>query len=411
MMKTNRYARSQELATRAAAYDAWISSELDNPERRNYQFINGHYPLFASRGEGAYLWDVDGNHYIDFNLGYGTVLLGHAHPAVTQAVQEEIARGHCLSPLWKPLQAELCELICRSIPNGEQAFLMRTGSDATTGAVRLARVFTRRKRILRWGYNGWHDWGTPRPGGVPPETRDLVHTFPYNDLDAVERLFAQYGKEIACVVMMPFEVDPPRPGFLEGIRDLARAHGALFVLDEMRSGFRFGLGGAQEFLGITADLVTYSKAMANGFAISCIAGRADVLWGIRQTKMTATYFSATEAMAAALSCIRTIQTERVPERVWALGERLQTGLRAAIEQEGVPATVSGYPPCPFLEFDRMDPRSNERAKEIFFAETAAAGLMLHPSHHWYMCAAHTDQNIDTAVGICRNALGEVRRLV
>ena len=403
------YTNSQRIAERAARYDAWIASEIDNPERKNYQAIDGRYPLYATRGEGAYVWDVDNNRYIDFNLGYGTVLLGHAHPAVTRAVQEEIARGHCLSPLWKPLQAELCELVCRSIPNGEQAFLMRTGSDATTGAVRLARLFTGRKRILRWGYNGWHDWSTPRPGGVPPETQKIVHSFPYNDLRAVERLFGQYGGEVACVFMMPFEVEPPEPGFLEGVRDLAHAHGALFILDEMRSGFRFGLGGAQEMLGVSADLVTYSKAMANGFAVSCIAGRADVLRGLRETKMTATYFAATEAMAAAICCIQTIESERAPDRVWALGERLQVGLRAAIERAGVLATLGGYPPCPFLAFDRMDPESNARAKEIFFSETAAAGLLLHPSHHWYLSAAHSEGDVDEAIRICAAALGEVAK--
>jgi len=282
--------------------------------------------------------------------------------------------------------------------------LMKTGSDASTGAVRLARLFTGRQRVVRWGYNGWHDWSTPRPAGVPPATREIVHTFPYNDLDAVKRLFERYGFDIACVFMMPFELEAPQPGFLEGVRDIAHAHGALFILDEMRSGFRFALGGAQEFLKLRADLVTLSKAMANGYAISCIAGRADILKGVADTKMTATYFSSSEAMAAALCTIRTMQAERVVERIWTLGRRLVSGLTDAVAREGQAASVRGFPPCPFLEFDRMDDRENQRAKEIFFAETAREGLFLHPSHHWYVCAAHTEIDVDETIAICRRAL-------
>lgn len=403
MTGSTRYEKSHVLARRAAQYDAWVSAEISNPARRNYQFIDGHYPLYGSHANGAYLWDIDGNRYIDYNLGYGTIVLGHSHSGVTQAVQEEIARGHCLSPLWKPQQAELCELICAVIPNSEQAFLMKTGSDASTGAVRLARLFTGRQRVLRWGYNGWHDWSTPRPGGVPATTREIVHTFSYNDLDAVKRLFAQYAAEIACVFMMPFEIEAPQPGFLEGVRDIAHTHGALFILDEMRSGFRFALGGAQEFLKLGADLVTLSKAMANGYAISCIAGRADVLKGVAHTKMTATYFSSSEAMAAALCTIRTMQAEPVVEQIWTLGRRLMNGLSDVVDREGQVASVRGYPPCPFLEFDRMGDSENLRAKEVFFAETAREGLFLHPSHHWYVSAAHTESDIDETIAICRRA--------
>jgi len=406
---SNRYQKSRELATQAARHDAWVEAETTDPARQNYQFINNHYPLFATHAEGAYLWDIDGNRYIDYTLGYGTVLLGHAHPAVTRAVQEEVARGPCLSPLWKPMQAELCEMICRHAPNGERAFLMKTGSDATTGAVRLARLFTGRKRVLRWGYNGWHDWSTPRPGGVPEETQALVHSFNYNDVSSVEQLLNRYRGEVACVFMMPFDVEPPEPGYLQAVRDLAHAHGALVILDEMRSGFRFGMGGAQAFLDVKADLVTYSKAIANGFAISCIAGRADVLKGLSGTKMTATYFAASEAMAAALSCLRTVEAERVPEKVWMLGERLLTGLSAAVEAEGGLASVYGYPPCPHLEFDCMDADANQRAKVHFFTETARAGLFLHPSHHWYVSAAHTIEDIDKTISIFRSAMRETAR--
>lgn len=409
MSHESRYRKSQSLAHHSAKYDAWVAAELTAPERRNYQFINGQYPLYASHGTGAYIFDVDGNRYIDYILGYGTVILGHGHHAVTLAVQEELGRGHCLSPLWKPQQAELCELICSVIPNAEQAFLMKTGSDATTAAVRLARIFTGRQRVLRWGYNGWHDWSTPRPEGVPPSTLELVHEFPYNDLAAIQRLFDRYGAEIACVFMMPFELDSPMQGYLEAVGALAHDYGALFILDEMRSGFRMALGGAQEFFHVDADLVTLSKAMANGHAISCITGRADILGCLARTKITATYFANSEAMAAALSCIRTLQSEASIDRVWAMGQRLKDGLIQVMADHGDIASVCGYAPCPFVAFDRLEPDHGERAKEIFFANTAANGLLLHPSHHWYVSAAHSAADIDQTIDICDTAARAVVR--
>lgn len=403
----DRYLKSHIFAENASLYDAWISSELSNPLRRNYQSIDGHYPVFGARADGAQVWDVDGNCYIDYQMGYGSVLLGHRRPEVIDAVCREIQAGHCLSPLWKPIQAELCQLICSVVPNAERAFLMKTGSDASSGAVRLARLFTGRDRVLRWGYNGWHDWCTPRPGGVPLGSRDVVHEFPYNDLAAVTHLFERYGEEIACVFMMPFELDKPAPGFLENVRALAHSYGAIFILDEMRSGFRFAVGGAQEYLGINADLVTFSKAMANGFAISCVAGRADILAGVTDTKMTATYFSTTEAMAASLCTIKLLCETDAIDRIWSLGERFLSGLRDVAEKENGIVSVLGFPPCPFLEFNTMSDAENGRAKHIFFARTAAEGILFHPSHHWYISASHTEQNIDDTISVCAAALREV----
>jgi len=231
-----------------------------------------------------------------------------------------------------------------------------------------------------------------------------VHPFPYNDLETVRGLFERYPDEVACVFMMPFELEPPQTGFLEGVCALSHEHGALFILDEIRSGFRFTLGGAQQFLNLKADLVTLSKAMANGYAVSCIAGRADVLNGVSSTKMTATYFSTSEAMAAALTCIRILRDEDVLDRVWFLGQRLLDGLKRVVTEVGAPATVLGYPPCPLLEFRDMEGEQNERAKVVFFSETARSGLLLHPSHHWYISGAHSVQDIDDTIEICRQAL-------
>jgi glutamate-1-semialdehyde aminotransferase len=240
---SRRFPISEHWLGRAEACEAWAATRDSIVE--DDKFIDGAYPIYASRALGSYVWDVDGSRYVDFILGYGTVILGHASESVTQAVTRELSTGINTSPLWRPLQVELAELLKTTIPGAEMSFFMRTGSDATSGALRLARIFTGRTKVVRWGYNGWHDWCCPRLDGVAPAVRADSLTFRYNDIDSLRHVLEEHADEVACVLMMPFEVEPPRPGFLHDVRDLAHQHGALFILDEMRSGFRIALGGAQ----------------------------------------------------------------------------------------------------------------------------------------------------------------------
>lgn len=401
-----RYKKSEELLQKAEIYDAWAATYV-----KNYSSIEGAYPFYASHARGAYLRDIDNNCYIDYMLGYGTIVLGHADPRVNKAAINEIRRGSCLSPLWKPAQVELTELLTKVIPQAEQAFLMKTGSDATSGALRLARIFTGRDKVVRWGYNGWHDWATPRPKGVPQATRAHTLEFIYNDLESLRKLFRQYPEQIACVLMMPFEIEAPQPKFLEEVKNICRENDALFILDEMRSGFRLALGGAQEFFGIQADLATYSKSMANGYAVSAIVGRGDVLAGIGKTKMTATYFASAAEMAAAVATISILRETNALAHIRAMGEMFQAGMRNIISESNLPVEVTGYPPYPFIRFALADSALNEKAKEIFYSETTRLGVLFHPNHHWYISAAHTEEEIDKTLEVCRRAFEKTRSVI
>src|SRR5450755_601697 len=253
-----RFPVAEEWASRGRRSDAWAATREAILE---VDAANLGYPAYFDRASGSAVWDVDGNRYTDFILGYGPVVLGHADKRVNEAVMAQLSQGACASPLWHPRQVELTELLVQVIPGAEQAYLLRTGSDATSAAVRLARIFTGRDMVARWGYNGWHDWCAPRPEGVPATTLAQVVGFAYNDVPSVERVFAEHPGQIACVVMMSYEYDAPRDGFLRQVADVCHRNGALFVLDEMRSGFRIGLGGAQEVFGVRPDLSTFSKAM------------------------------------------------------------------------------------------------------------------------------------------------------
>jgi len=372
--------------------------------------VSGEAPVFADRAEGAYLWDVDGNRYVDFVLGFGAVVLGHADPRVTAAVYAELARG--VSPtLHRTVQLDLVELLIEVIPGAEMALLLKTGSDATDVAVRLARAFTERLHVLHWGYHGWHDWCAPRPAGLVPGVQDHVQPFRYNDLPELDRALSSRPGEVACVLMMPVEVEPPGPGYLAGVRELADAHGALLVFDEVRTGFRLALGGAQEYFGVRADLVAVSKAMANGHPISALVGRRDVLQATNRISASSLSFRSSDGLAAALATIRSIRQTGVVEVLWDRGRALMAGLRRGAARHGVPVSVVGLPPMPYQVFEYRTATQRQRAERMFYAETRARGVLFHPTHQWFTCAAMSAADIALAVNAAEAGYAAVSRAV
>jgi glutamate-1-semialdehyde 2,1-aminomutase len=387
---------SEALLDRARRVDATLA---DGYALARDRLIDGEYPVFARGAAGPYVWDVDGNRYVDLILAYGTVVLGHGAAEVTQAVSAELAAGFCPS-MRKPVQVELLELLCEVVPGAEQALLLKTGSDATSAAVRLARAHTGRDGVIRWGYNGWHDWAATRPAGVPAAVREAVHTFAFNDLDDLERLLERHGHEIACCLMMPFEVELPEPGFLAGVQELLRRHGVVFVLDEMRSGFRLALGGAQEVYGLEPDLATYGKAMANGYPISALCGRRELMRRVGDVHISSTFFINAAEMAAAVATIDALRRDDHLERIARLGRRLQDELAASIARNGVAAGVTGAPQMPFVRFLDGDEQRREQDKETFYTAVVRRGVLLHPNHHWFICSAMSDEDLDAVVAAC-----------
>ena len=385
---------SQELLSRAVQVDATLAYSGYVLQRD--RLVDGEYPVFAERASGAHVWDVDGNKYLDFILAYGTIILGHADPEVSEAVAREIRDGFAIT-LRKRVQVELAELLNSVIPGAERVFLLKSGSDATSAAVRVSRAYTGRERVIRWGYNGWHDWCANRPGGVPEKAQEVVSTFRYNDLADLEAEFTRHPGEIACLLMMPFEVEPPAPGFLQAARELAHRHGALFVLDEMRSGFRMSLGGAQEKYGVAADLVTFSKAMANGYPISALVGTERVMRTIGEVHIGSTFHVNGAEMAAAVATITQLRDSSILKHVETLGEQFQQGLRAQVARSTLGAEVVGVPQMPFLRFTHGDEEVRQRIQDAFYTETVRRGVLLHPNHHWYVCGAMTQQDIATAL--------------
>ncbi len=382
--------------------------------RRPYNFVPEEYPIFIERGYGGHIIDVDGNDYLDMLCGYGPIILGYDEPEINQAVVEQMAKGFCFS-LVQPIQNELEKRLVELIPAAEMAILVKTGSDATGVAVRIARGYTDRPKILRCGYHGWHDWCVEVRGGVPEQVSNLTIEFPYGDLDALEQALEANRGEVAGIILTPVghplnaPVTAPPPGYLEGVRALADRHGAVLIFDEIRTGFRVAMGGAQERYGVTPDLAAFGKAMANGYAISACVGKAEFMRVVeKKVFISSTFFPNSLEMAAALKCMKMLEREKAIDAIWSRGQRFLAALRKMADASGVPVTVSGIPPMPFLTFDKVDEKYKER-RQAFYTETIRRHLFVQPYHHWYIAYRHTEADLDAALEAIGEALEVVRK--
>jgi glutamate-1-semialdehyde 2,1-aminomutase len=299
------------------------------------QHVDGVAPKYLARGKGARVWDVDGNEYLDMTMAVGPLSLGYAHPAVDDAIRAQLRDGITFS-LMHPLEVEVAELVRDAVPGAQSVRFSKTGCDVTSAAVRLARAFTGRDRVVCCGYHGWHDWYisvTDRDRGVPAATAALTSTFAYDDLESAA---AAIDDQTACVILEPVTFAMPRPGFLAGLRKLCNQRGALLVFDEMWTGFRLGMGGAQERFGITADLACFSKAIANGMPLSALTGRADVMELLeREVFFFTTFGGEALSLAAAAATLHELRASRVPAALAARGRALREGYREIARELGL----------------------------------------------------------------------------
>jgi glutamate-1-semialdehyde 2,1-aminomutase/spore coat polysaccharide biosynthesis protein SpsF len=354
------------------------------------QHVQGVAPIFLERGQGCRVWDVDGNEYIDYIQGLLPNILGYDHPEVNAAVALQLSQGHSFS-LPHPLEVELAERLVRLIPCAEMVRFGKNGSDATSGAVRAARAFTKKDRVACCGYHGWQDWfigSTTRNAGVPRAVRELTHPFPYNDLPALEYLLASHPNEFAAVIMEPFNFVEPAPGYLNGVKELAARHGAVLIFDEICSGFHFGLGGAQKRFGVTPDLACLGKAMGNGFPISCIVGSAKIMKIFEEIFFSFTFAGEVSSIAAALKVLDVLEFTDVLKRMEAQGRTLQDGVNMIAKHAGLSDRVTcvGDPSWSLMKFLDADGRDSLLVRSLFAQECSKRGVLLLATHN--MTAAH-----------------------
>ncbi|MDA8409820.1 MAG: aminotransferase class III-fold pyridoxal phosphate-dependent enzyme [Treponema sp.] len=387
--------------------------------RRPYNFVQGEYPIFIDKGYGGHIVDVDGNDYIDMLCAYGPVILGYDEKEINEAVKRQMdEKGFCFS-LVQPVQNEFERKVVDLVPCAEMVIPVKTGSDATTLAVRIARGYTDREVILRCGYHGWHDWCVEGHGGVPESTLGLTDEFEYGDLGALEEKLRAHDGKVACVIITPVghplakPVQAPTKAYLEGVKKLAHDHGAVLIFDEIRTGFRAALGGAQERYGVTPDLGTFGKAMANGYPLSCVAGKAEIM-SVCEKKVfvSSTFFPNSLEMVAALKTMEILVREDVPDSIWKRGTKFLSDLESIVAKSGVPATVSGIPPMPFITFDAgpgeaagtPGEKIYKARREYFYTQTIRRGLFIQPFHHWYIAHRHTDADLKKALDVIAESL-------
>ena len=355
---TSRYAQSEALYEQANRFTpGGVHTSIRNVVPR----------LVFKKAEGAYIYDADGNRYLDFQAAFGPFVLGHCHPYVTGKVVEAIQRTDLYGIGSTDLEIELAEKICKHVPSAEKVLFCNSGSEATYHAIRLSRAVTGRPKLIKFQgcYHGWHDYvarnmlsapdmiGKRDPGsaGMMEEAIDNTLICTYNDLDDVERTFKENAGEVAALIVEPIPHNigcvMPQPGFLQGLQQLCRQYGAILIFDEVITGFRHGIGGYQKVAGVTPDLTTMGKAMANGFPIAAIAGRKDLMDRFNTVPGGDVWFAGTYnghavGTAASIATLELMENEPVHDHIFALGERMRSGIRGILDRLGIVGYVAGF---------------------------------------------------------------------
>lgn len=359
------------------------------------QYPYGVSPYFIKKGNGSHVWDVDGNEYIDFVNALAAVTLGYNDPDVTKAVKEQLEHGTIFS-LPHELEIKVAEKIVEMVPCAEMVRFGKNGSDATSGAIRLARAYTKRDHVAVCGYHGWQDWyigSTSRNLGVPQSTIQLTHTFKYNDIDSLHKIFHDYPDWIAAVIMEPMNTVEPEDNFLEKVKDLTHKNGAVLIFDETITGFRFAKGGAQEYFGVIPDLATFGKGLANGYPLSAIAGKAEIMKLMEDIFFSFTFGGETLSLAAAFATMTKLQKEPVIETLWTQGRKVVEGINFLIGKHDLrrALSVSGKGCWSFLVFKDVDIYSQWELKTLFLQEVFARGILTIGTHN--MSYSHSDKDI------------------
>ncbi|NLL66988.1 MAG: aminotransferase class III-fold pyridoxal phosphate-dependent enzyme [Clostridiaceae bacterium] len=306
-------------------------------------YCKGVSPSYVDHGKGCYLYDVDGNKFIDFVCALGPITVGYNEPSVNKAVIKQVKKGSSFS-LQSPIEVELAEKICSIVPCAEMVRFVKNGGDATTAAIRLARAFTGKKMVLMSGYHGMHDWSigaSANNKGVPEEVGSLTLNFTYNDISDLENKLKDNEGNVAAVILEPIQGNGPDEGYLAKVKELAHKHGSVLIFDEVVSGFRYALGGASELYNVVPDMASFGKGMGNGYAISAVAGKKEILKLIEEGVFISTTFGGDAIpMAASLATIKILEQPGYYEHIWKMGTMMKDGIISLIAKHNLEDVVS-----------------------------------------------------------------------
>jgi glutamate-1-semialdehyde 2,1-aminomutase len=409
----------------------------------NFRFWGDGITPYVQKAKGAYLWDVDGKKYIDYRMAFGPIILGHSYEEVDQKVIEEIQNG-ILFAMTGELEVAVVEMIIEMAPAVEMVRLACSGTEATMHAIRVARAFTGRDLILKFegNYHGFHDhtlWSTyappeaygnrrspipvPASSGIPKTMQEFIITLPFNDCEGFERVMRSYGEQIAAVITEPCQGNcaaiNPQDGFLELIRKKTEEYGSVFILDEVKTGFRIANGGAQEYYAIRPDLATYAKALGNGYPVAAFGGKKEIMSVIGEgVAQGGTYTNNKPGIAGAYATLTILKSQPILNTIAQRGARLMDGLEEIFEENGIPVAMTGYPAMFSFSLGmetvtcRRDWVKSDHEMYIKLVEKAIErGVM--PDHDarepWFLCYEHRDADIDETLNVYAELVKEVDR--
>ena len=409
----------------------------------NFRFWGEGITPYVAKAKGAYLWDVDGNRYIDYRLAFGPIILGHSYDAVNAKVHAEIDQA-VLSAMTCELELDVAEMIIEMCPCIEMVRLACSGTEATMHALRVARAYTGREKVIKFEgmYHGFQDYtlfstyapaeaygninnpiAIPASSGIPKPLNDLIITLPFNNIDVLDKVLKHVGYDIAAIITEPClgncSAIEPLPGFLEYIRQKSTEYGIVFILDEVKTGFRIARGGAQEYYHIIPDMATYAKALGNGYPVAAFGGKKEIMSIIGNgVAQGGTYNNNKPGIAAAYATLKLLKEEHILETIEALGKKMMQGLKDIFTQAGIQVSVHGYPAMFSFTVgtdkvtDQRDWQASEREYYLRLVEyMIERGVM--PDHDprepWFMCYSHSDADVDETLNVTADAVKNVKR--
>ena len=381
-MNNPRYHKSTEFLLRA---ESSIPLGSQTFSKSKVQYPVGNAPLFIDRGKGTFVWDIDGNKYVDLVNGLASVTIGYCNKSIDSDVKKQMKKGTIFT-LPGILEAEVAELIIQTVPSAEMVRFAKNGSDATTAAIRLARAHTNRDDIAICGYHSWQDWyigTTSMYRGVPESVKSLSHTFKYNDVASLECIFNSYPNKIAAIIMEPMNSEYPKDNFLQKVKDLAGKNGAILIFDETITGYRFSSGGAQQEFGVIPDLTTLGKGIANGYPLSALVGKKEIMKELEKVFFSGTFGGELLSLAAAKSVIQMHIKSNVTSKISSVGMRVSQELEKIILNHNLGAflNLSGHPTWKFINWFGTSTLSAPQIKTYFMQEMFKKGILVLSTHN------------------------------
>jgi len=368
-------------------------------------YVEGVFPVYAQSANGSHFIDVDGNEYIDYVMGLGPITLGYNYEPVNQAIISQLKEGILFS-LPHPIEVELSEKMCQVIPHAEMAKFEKSGSNAVTGAVRAARAFTKRDKIAYCGSGGvWHDWQAAmvsRDNGVPKFNSELIKIFEYNDTDGLEQIFEDNKNEVAAVVLEPTMYEQPQNDFLNKVRKIVDQNDSLLILDEVVTGFRFDLAGAQKYFNIKGDLVCFGKGMGNGLPISAITGPSEFMKTFDELWVSSTNNSENLSLAGTYAVIKEMEQKNTISHCWNVGKKLFEGWNKTVEKFDLDAKMYGYPIRLHLQCFDSNKKESLSFKSLLLQEMVKNGIFMSVLGTTFICYSHSEKDIENTLVALEN---------